>query len=125
MGEIKSFEDLQVWQKAHELALYIYKITAHFPPEEKYGLVSQMRRAAVSVPANIVEGFQKIGLRDSLNFYNIADASLEELRYEARLSRDLKYLNKEEFEVANAKMEEVSKMLNSWIKSQLQNKQVK
>ncbi len=81
-----------MWKKAHELALRTYQLTAGFPDEERYGLVSQMRRAAVSVPANVAEGFRKRSSPDKLNFYNIAQGSLEELRYYVILSRDLGYL---------------------------------
>jgi four helix bundle protein len=63
MGKLKSFEDLSVWKKSHELVLEIYKITKSFPREEKYGLVSQMRRAAISVAANIAEGFKRKGIK--------------------------------------------------------------
>lgn len=121
MAEIKSFRDLKVWQKAHELVLCVYKITAKFPAEERFGLVSQVRRAVVSVAANIVEGFRRISAKESLRFYDIANASLEELRYEMQVFFDLSYFTKDTFSEVNAKMEEVSKMLNSWIKSQLQN----
>lgn len=87
------FQDLEVWQKAHQLVLAVYKITQTFPNEEKFGLVSQMRRAGVSIAANIAEGFKKRGTRDKSNFYNIAQGSLEELRYYFILSRDLSYLS--------------------------------
>lgn len=90
-GKIQKFEDLLVWQKSHELALKIYRITKDFPSEEKFGLVSQMRRAAVSVTANIVEGFRKRGKKDKINFYNIAQGSLDELRYYVILAKDLGY----------------------------------
>jgi four helix bundle protein len=89
---LRTFEDLRVWQKAHALVLVVYRCTSEFPSEERYGLVSQMRRAAVSVPANIAEGFKKRGLRDKRHFYNIAQGSLEELRYYFILSRDLGYV---------------------------------
>ena len=87
------FEDLDVWQHAHRLVLTVYRITKDYPAEERFGLVSQMRRAAVSVAANIAEGFKKRGTRDKTNFYNIAQGSLEELRYYFILSRDLGYLD--------------------------------
>jgi four helix bundle protein len=73
-----SFHDLVVWQEAHKLVLMIYKVTADFPKSEQYGLVSQMRRAAVSVPANIVEGFKRFSYAEKSRFYNIAEASLED-----------------------------------------------
>ncbi len=121
MTKISSFRDLKVWRKAHELALYIYQVTKKFPPEEKYELVSQMRRAILSVATNIVEGFRRVSLKESLRFYDIANASLEELRYETQVSSDLGYLSDNELQTANEKFEEVSKMLNSWIRSQMQN----
>jgi len=88
---IVRFEQLEVWQAAHKLVLDVYKATQTFPREEKFGLVSQMRRAAVSVPANIAEGFKRRGRADKVHFYNIAQASLEELRYYLILCRDLGY----------------------------------
>ncbi|MEX2188255.1 MAG: four helix bundle protein [Pirellulales bacterium] len=89
----KRFEDLLVWQKAHALALQVYRSTRNFPRSEMYGLTSQMRRAAVSIPSNIVEGFKRLGLSDKLRFLNISQASLEELRYQLILSADLDYLD--------------------------------
>jgi len=88
----KRFEELVVWQKAHQLVLRIYRLTMEFPKHETYGLMSQMRRAAVSVPANIAEGFKKRGRPDKARVLNIAQASLEEVRYYFILSKDLGYL---------------------------------
>ena len=113
--KIASFEDLAVWQKAHQLVLSVYRITGSFPGEERFGLTSQMRRAAVSVPANLAEGFKKRGVRDKLNFYNIAQGSLEELRYYLILSKDLGYVpeNREMTEVTD----EIARMLHGLIRS--------
>jgi four helix bundle protein len=86
------FEDLIVWQRAHRLTLRVYKLTKAFPREELFGLTSQMRRAAVSVAANIAEGFSKKGKSDKVRIFNIAQGSLEELRYFLILARDLEYL---------------------------------
>jgi four helix bundle protein len=86
---IERFEQLEVWQVAHGIVLDIYKATMQLPSEEKFGLVSQMRRAAVSAPGNIAEGFKRRGLADKKHFYNIAQSSLEELRYYLVLCRDL------------------------------------
>lgn len=86
-----SFRDLIVWQEAHQLVLMIYCLTEDFPKTEQYGLISQMRRAAVSIPANIVEGFKRFGYAEKARFYNIAEASLEELKYFLILSCDLNY----------------------------------
>ena len=87
----RSFKDLIVWQKAHQFVLEIYRFTRGFPAEERYGLTSQIRRAAVSVPANIAEGFPKRGPNDKARFFNIAQGSLEEVHYYLILSEDLGY----------------------------------
>ena len=88
----EKFEDLVMWQKSHAVALRVYKLTKAFPREEVFGLTAQMRRAAVSVPANIAEGFSKRSRSDKARVMNIAQASLEELRYYFILSRDLGYV---------------------------------
>lgn len=123
MGEIKSFRDLLVWQKSHQLVLEIYKITNNFPRAETYGLISQMRRAGVSIVSNLVEGFKRRTVNDSVHFYNIADGSIEELKYQLLLSRDLEYITLEIFLRTNFMIEEVSKMLRSWSASQKTNYQ--
>jgi four helix bundle protein len=86
-----TFEDLIVWQKSHEFVIGVYEYTKKFPKEEMYGLSSQFRRSAVSIPANIAEGFKKNGIRDKIRFYNIAEGSINECFYYLRLSSDLKY----------------------------------
>src|ERR1700746_353941 len=85
----RTFQDLVVWRKAHELVLAVYSFTAAFPKEETYGLALQMRRAAVSVPANIAEGFRRRGKADKARYMNMAEASLEESRYYLILAQDL------------------------------------
>ena len=95
-AQTRRFEDLVVWRKAHALALAIYRSTRSFPAEERFGLISQMRRAAVSVAANIAEGAKKRTSRDQFHFYNIAQGSLEELRYYLMLSADLGYRSKDQ-----------------------------
>ena len=87
----RSFEDLIVWQKAHAFTLGVYRLTGEFPREEQYGLTSQLRRAAVSVPANIAEGFKRRGRSDKARMMNVAEGSLEEARYYLRLACDLGY----------------------------------
>ncbi len=87
----KTFEDLIVWQKAHQFVLKAYMYTAKFPKTEMFGLVSQLRRAAVSIPANIVEGFRRRGRSDKARFLNIAQSSLEESRHYLILAKDLNY----------------------------------
>jgi len=121
MANIKSFKDLLVWQKAHQLVLEVYRLTRSFASNEMFGLTSQLRRAVVSVASNIVEGFTRLSVHDSLHFYNIADASLEEVRYQLLVAYDLGYLKNQEHNDVIALAEEVSKMLKSWIKSQVQN----
>ena len=86
-----NFQDLVVWQKAHQFVLDVYIFTSKFPKEEVYGLTSQSRRAAVSVPANIAEGFRKRSKADKARFFNIAQGSLEEMRYYLILANDLHY----------------------------------
>jgi four helix bundle protein len=88
---IERFEELDVWKTAHGLVLNVYRTTKAFPAHERFGLVSQMRRAAASVPANIAEGFKRRGQANKAHFYNMAEASLEELRYYFILCRDLGY----------------------------------
>ena len=110
----KSFEDLIVWQRAHEFVLAVYRLTADFPREELFGLTSQLRRAAVSVPSNIAEGFERAGKSDKLRFYNTAQASLEECRYQLILARDLTYGDPGEHFSC---LEEVSRLLEAYMRS--------
>jgi four helix bundle protein len=107
----KSFEDLIVWQKAHEFVLEVYKLAGPFPKHETYGLSSQMRRAAVSIAANIAEGFRKRGKADKARFLNTAEGSLEESHYYLLLARDLHYA---ETEALLKSLDEVSRLLNSY-----------
>jgi len=107
----RSFRDLVVWRKAHEFVLAVYGFTAGFPREETYGLALQMRRAAVSVPANIAEGFRRRGKTDKARYMNIAEASLEESRYYLILAADLGYGNTDKL---TASLEEVSRLLNAY-----------
>lgn len=118
MATIRSFKDLLVWQKSHLLTLEIYTITKTFPRSEEYGLVNQIKRAAVSVPSNIAEGFKRKSKKDSCHFYNIAEASLEEIRYQLILASDLHYINQSKYDRLESIAEEVSKLLNGWIKTQ-------
>ncbi len=110
----RTFEDLIVWQKAHQFVLAIYHFTNDFPKSEMYGLTSQFRRAAISIPANIAEGFKKKGVTDKVRFMNIAQGSLEECRYYLILSRDLKYGDTNELII---QIEEVSRLLTSYTNS--------
>ncbi|MCH7826703.1 MAG: four helix bundle protein [Bacteroidetes bacterium] len=114
MEKSKSFQDLIVWQKAHKFVLKVYEISKDFPKNEIYGLTSQFRRAAVSIAANIVEGFAKKGIADKLRFYNIAQGSIQECQYYILLSKDLDYHNDEKLKEL---LKEVSKLIYSYMKS--------
>jgi four helix bundle protein len=106
-----SFRELVVWQKAHKLVVKVYRFTENFPRSETYGLTSQIRRSAVSIAANIAEGFKKRGIADKLRYLNIAQGSLEECRYYLILSQDLSYGQTNELEDIS---EEVSKLLEAY-----------
>jgi four helix bundle protein len=117
----KSFTDLIVWQKAHELVLLIYSMTKQFPKEELFGLTSQFRRAGVSIAANIAEGYKRRGNNEKLRFYNIAQASLEECRYYFILSKDLNYIDSPIYLERKELTEIVSRLLNAYCESLLKN----
>ena len=109
-----TFQDLIVWQKAHEFVLDVYSFTKSFPKSELYGLTSQFRRAAISIASNIVEGFKKKGIRDKVRYLNISQGSLEECRYYIILSKDLGYGYKKSID---DKLQDVSKLLNAYSKA--------
>ena len=94
-GYSHSFKDLECWQKAHEFVKAVYQVTRLFPEDERYGLTSQFRRAAVSIAANICEGYRKLSRADKLRFMNVAQGSLEECRYYIILSNEIEYINQE------------------------------
>jgi four helix bundle protein len=102
-----------VWQKAHQFTLSVYTLSRHFPKEEVYSLTSQFRRAAVSVAANIAEGYARRGKADKIKFLNYAQGSLQECKYYVLLSRDLNYGSDADMD---AKIEEVSKLLAAYIR---------
>jgi four helix bundle protein len=110
----RTFRELFAWQRAHQFVLKTYISTSTFPREEMYGLTSQFRRAAISIPANIAEGYAKRGQADKKRFFNIAQGSLEECRYYLILARDLKLISGEELDFL---LEEVSKLLTSYIRA--------
>lgn len=111
------WKDLLVWQKSHEFVLDIYKETANFPLDEKYNVINQIRRAAASIPANIVEGHSRNSKKDFMRFLYISRGSLEEVRYFFLLATDLNYIRKDSLEVFEEKAREVSYLLNALIKS--------
>ena len=110
----RHFQELIVWQKAHQFVLAAHRMTNAFPKSEIYGLTSQLRRAAVSIPANIAEGFTKTGKADKTRFLNIAQASLEESRYYLLLAQDLEYSDCSRI---IEQIEEVSKLLGSYCRT--------
>lgn len=97
--KIRSFVDLCAWQEGHKLVLHIYKITKKFPKEEMFGLISQMRRCSISITSNIAEGFSRGTIKDKVQFYCMAHGSLTELQNQLIVSRDVKYITKEEFRI--------------------------
>lgn len=115
------FEDIIAWQKAYSFTLATYEVTRNFPENERYGLISQFQRAAVSVPANIAEGYKKISKADKLRFFNIAQGSLEECRCYVHLSKDLRYISDESYNALYSKLEEASKFLNAYCRGVVNN----
>jgi four helix bundle protein len=113
-GSAKTFQDLLVWQKSHSLVLGIYQMTSAFPKHEIVGLTSQIQRAAVSVPANIAEGFKRRGRADKARFMNIAQASLEECRYFLILTQDLGYANSAKL---LSSLDEASRFLDNYCRA--------
>ncbi len=110
----KRFTDLIVWQKAHKYVLAVYRFTASFPKQEVYGLTSQLRRASISIAANIAEGFKKSGKADKVRFLNISQGSLEECRYYLILAKDLAYDNTD---VLQEQIDEVARVLAAYSKA--------
>ena len=122
MQMAKTFEDILAWQKAHQFVLNVYRVTRNFPDFERFGLGSQFQRAAVSIAANIAEGFRKLSQADKLRFMNIAQGSLEECRYYCILSRDLGYVNNDTYELLSSSVNETSLLLNLYVKGIKDNK---
>ena len=114
---MNSYKDLVAYQKAYELSLHIYRVTRTYPKEEIYGLVSQMRRSAVSIPCNIAEGYRRGHRKEYIQFLYISLGSCSELETLLSLSRDLKMLDADEFQNINALQEEGSRLLTGLIAS--------
>jgi len=115
--KIKHFQDLIVWQKAHALVLDIYQLTDSFPSKEKFGIISQIRRAVFSIPTNLAEGGKRATRKDYSHFVNMAEGSLEETKYLLLLSKDLGYLKKKDHDLLIEKTNEIGKMLYGLRKS--------
>jgi len=112
---VKDFRQLQVWQKAHQLALIIYQRTASFPREEIYGLTAQIRRAAVSVPSNLAEGCGREGDLELARYCTIARGSASELEYQLLLARDLTLISSDDYPALEAQTVEIKRMLTALI----------
>jgi four helix bundle protein len=110
---MQRFQDLKVWQRSHALVLEIYRLSKSFPDAERFGIISQLRRAATSVPTNIAGGTKRQGRQDYARFLNIAEGSLAETEYLVLLSRDLGYLAPKASETALAETREIARMLNA------------
>ncbi len=113
----RSWEDLLVWKKAHELVLSVYENISNFPKDEKYGLISQIKRCSISIPANIVEGHSKNSNKEFLRFLYISRGSLEELKYYFLLVKDLSFITENKYNFFYEKLTEIGFLLNQLIKS--------
>jgi len=119
---LRTYKDLKVWQKSYQLCLNVYKITKEFPSEEKFGLTSQMRRSAVSIPSNIAEGYGRKTTQEYIYSCYVSHGSLCELETQLLLSIDLGYLNQQNFSNTEENLREVERMLKALIKSLEQKK---
>ncbi len=110
---MQRFTELKVWQRSHNLVLNLYRLTNSLPSEERYGLISQLRRAAVSIPTKIAEGSKRQGSQDYARFLNIAEGSLVETEYLVLLSRDLGYVTPQAAKVSLGEIREIAGMLHN------------
>ena len=117
MDKIKSVEELEVFKRAHQVTLETYKISKEFPADEKFGLTSQMRRAAASIATNLIEGGYRLNRAEYRQFVGIARGSSGELKYHILLAKDLGYLSKSDYDVLKSELDEISKMLIGLAKS--------
>lgn len=117
MSKINRVEELEVFKRSHKLTLNIYKVTEGFPQTEKFGLVSQMRRASSSICANLLEGSHRLNRKEFRQFAGIAKGSAGELKYYMLLAKDIGYLKESEYSIMIAEVEQISMMLNGLVKS--------
>ena len=117
-----TFEDIIAWQRARIFIKHVYIITKKFPDDEKFGLTSQFRRAAVSIAGNIAEGYKRIGRDDKLRFFNYSQGSLEECRWYIILAQDLNYISTDEKDSLIQEIEDTSRLLNSYSQAMFQRK---
>jgi len=116
---VRDFREIKVWQKAHKFALEIYRSTQGFPAEERFGLTSQLRKSATSVPTNIAEGCGRSSEKDFARFLSIAAGSISESEYQVLLALDLGYIPTEVYHQLDAQANEIKRMLNSFIRTLL------
>lgn len=122
---MQDYRDVVVWQRSHKLVLEIYKLTESFPSSEKYGLVSQMRRSACSIPTNIAEGRSKNSDKDFVRYLDIASGSAGELDYQILLAKDLGMVSSNKYDQLYSELIEIRKMLNGFRKAISKNKKAK
>ena len=120
-----SFENIIAWQKAHEFVVFVYRITERYPNTESFGLISQFRRAAVSIAANIAEGYKRLSKQEKLRFFNISQGSLEECRYYCILSRDLNFIDIDTYNNIINMLSATSYMLNAYVNGVFNNNGLK
>ena len=113
---MRDFRKLKVWEKAHNLTLQVYRVTKNFPLDEQFGLTGQLRRAAASIPTNIAEGCGRDSERELARFMSIAAGSTSEVEYQLFLACDLDYIKDDTYRGLNHQVNEVKRMLNSFIK---------
>lgn len=117
MGQVRDYRKIQAWEKAHAVVLDVYRVTAHFPREEMFGLTSQIRRSAASVPSNIAEGCGRGGESELARFLTYSQGSNMELDYQLLLARDLNLLEPAEFSDLSHRVDEVGRMISGYIAS--------
>ncbi len=117
MDKISSAEELDVFKKIHALVLKVYELTKQFPSEEKFGLTSQIRRSAISIPSNLLEGANRLNSKEYRQFVGIARGSTAELKYQLLLSKDLGYISDDTYQSTNQEILDISKMLFGLAKS--------
>lgn len=120
-----SFQEVYAWQKAHEFSLLVYQITKDFPPDERFALTSQFRRAAISIGANIAEGYKKLGKQDKLRFLNIAEGSMAECMNYIILSKDLNYINEQQLQLLSTTIESAGRLLTAYCNGIINNNGIK
>lgn len=115
--KIRTFKDLEAWKQAHVLAVEVYRLTKKFPREEMFGIVNQMRRAAVSVTSNLAEGFSRQSLKEKIQFYSIAQGSLTELQSQLLISQDVGFLYLKDYDSIEPQTIHTHKLISGLLRS--------